>query len=202
MWPGPNGSGSYSIDVTYDILRYREIQGGRPTRQAQLRSPTPPRQTQRWRVVSFYEPFAVNSAPIPYRSLGIALRFTSKSCKRRADERTRTADLLMNCSYWTILCFTLLNNRRYQRERRYVMRCNERLLIGESLVGAAEDQHLKEASRRPFELPSLLRDSSPKVSLQQTTGKVLKSTSRQDEGCGSAVYVVTYFSFTCSPPSV
>src|SRR5215204_5782158 len=52
--------------------------------------------------------------------------------KRRADERTRTAFLLqlrVNCSYWTILCFTLLDNRRYQRERRCVMRCNGRLLI-------------------------------------------------------------------------
>src|SRR5215204_3315153 len=53
--------------------------------------------------------------------------------KRRADERTRTAFLLqlrVNCSYWTILCFTLLDNRRYQRERRCVMRCNERLAVG------------------------------------------------------------------------
>jgi hypothetical protein len=39
------------------------------------------------------ERLAVNSALIPYRGLGIALRFTSKSHKRRADERTRTADL-------------------------------------------------------------------------------------------------------------
>ena len=42
----------------------------------------------------------------------------------------KTADLIslrVNCSYWTILCFTLLDNRRYQRERRSVMRCNERL---------------------------------------------------------------------------
>jgi hypothetical protein len=37
---------------------------------------------------------AVNSTPIPYRGLGIALRFTSKSYTRRADERTRTADLI------------------------------------------------------------------------------------------------------------
>jgi hypothetical protein len=150
------------------------------------------------------ERLAVNSSPIPYRGLDIALRFTSKSYKRRADERFEplTCSLRVNCSYWTILCFTLLDNRRYQRERRSVMRCNERLLIAEPLVGAAEDQHLKEASRRPFELPSLLRDSSPKVLPQQTTGKVLKSTSRQDEACGSAVYVVTCFSFTCSPPSV
>jgi hypothetical protein len=35
--------------------------------------------------------------------------------------------LRVNCSYWTILCFTLLDNRRYQRERRSVMWCNERL---------------------------------------------------------------------------
>ena len=35
----------------------------------------------------------------------------------------------MNCSYWTILCFTLLNNRRYQRERRSVTRCNECLVV-------------------------------------------------------------------------
>jgi hypothetical protein len=52
--------------------------------------------------------------------------------KQRADERTRTAypcSLGVNCSYWTILCFTLLDNRRYQRERRSVMRCNERLAV-------------------------------------------------------------------------
>jgi hypothetical protein len=52
--------------------------------------------------------------------------------KQRADERTRTAypcSLGVNCSYWTILCFTLLDNRRYQRERRSVMRCNERLVV-------------------------------------------------------------------------
>jgi hypothetical protein len=33
----------------------------------------------------------------------------------------------VNCSYWTILCFTLLDNRRYQRERRTVTQCNEGL---------------------------------------------------------------------------
>jgi hypothetical protein len=36
--------------------------------------------------------------------------------KQRADERTRTAypcSLGVNCSYWTILRFTLLDNRRY-----------------------------------------------------------------------------------------
>src|SRR5215212_835079 len=52
--------------------------------------------------------------------------------KKRADERTRTADLIslrVNYSYWTILCFTLLGNRRYQRERRSVMRCNGRLVV-------------------------------------------------------------------------
>src|SRR5215217_77515 len=44
----------------------------------------------------------------------------------------KTADLIslrVNCSYWTILCFTLLDNRRYQRERRSVTRCNERLVV-------------------------------------------------------------------------
>src|SRR5215208_5922486 len=41
------------------------------------------------------ERLVVNSAPIPCRGLGIALRYTSKSCKKRADERTRTADLLI-----------------------------------------------------------------------------------------------------------
>jgi hypothetical protein len=60
-----------------------------------------------------------------------------------------------------VLCFILLDSRHYQRERWCVIRCNEGLLIGEPPVGAAEDQHLKEASRRPFELASLLRDSSP-----------------------------------------
>src|SRR5215207_8268625 len=40
-----------------------------------------------------------------------------------------TCSLRVNCSYWTILCFTLLNNRRYQRERRSVMRCNARLVV-------------------------------------------------------------------------
>src|SRR5215217_5690408 len=52
--------------------------------------------------------------------------------KQRADERTRTAypcSLGVNCSYWTIVCFTLLDNCRYQRERRSVMRCNERLVV-------------------------------------------------------------------------
>src|SRR5215218_4958108 len=40
-----------------------------------------------------------------------------------------TCSLRVNCSYWTILCFTLLDNRRYQRERRSVMRCNGRLVV-------------------------------------------------------------------------
>ena len=50
----------------------------------------------------------------------------------RADERTRTAypcSLRVNCSYWMILCFTLLNDRRNQRERWSVMRRNERLVV-------------------------------------------------------------------------
>jgi hypothetical protein len=161
-------------------------------------------QRERWCVIRWNERLAVNSAPIPYRSLGIALCFTPNLIKGEPTSGLEplTCSLGVNCSSWTILCFILFDNRRYQRERRSVRRCNERLLIGEPLVDAAEDQHLKEASRRPFELPSLLRDSSPKVSPQQTTGKVFKSTSRQDEACGSAVYVVTCFSFTCSPPSV
>ena len=37
--------------------------------------------------------------------------------------------LRVNCSYWTILYFTLLNNRRYQRERRSAMQCYERLTL-------------------------------------------------------------------------
>src|SRR5918994_618074 len=40
-----------------------------------------------------------------------------------------SCSLRVNCSYWTILCFILLDNRRYQRERRSVMRCNERLAV-------------------------------------------------------------------------
>ena len=60
-----------------------------------------------------------------------------------------------------VVRFVLFDSRRYQRERRSVRQCNERPLIGDPPVGAAEDQHLKEASQRPFELPSLLRDSSP-----------------------------------------
>jgi hypothetical protein len=54
----------------------------------------------------------------------------------------------------------------------------------------------------PWFASSTSRSQSGKSSPQQTTGKVSKSTSRQDEACGSAVYVVTCFSFTCSPPSV
>ena len=50
-------------------------------------------QRERRCVMRCNECLAVNSAPIPYRGFGIALRFTSKSYKRRADERTRTADL-------------------------------------------------------------------------------------------------------------
>jgi hypothetical protein len=72
----------------------------------------------------------------------------------RADERTRTAFLIslrVNCSYRTILCFTLLDNRRYQRERRSVMRCNERLTFrdpGPTEQGrdaSALQLHLKDA---------------------------------------------------------
>jgi hypothetical protein len=57
--------------------------------------------------------------------------------KRRADERTRTAypcSLRVNCSYLTILCFILLDNRRYQRERRSVMQCNERLAVNSAPI--------------------------------------------------------------------
>jgi hypothetical protein len=46
------------------------------------------------------------------------------------DEQHYSKGLSMNCYYWTILYFTLLDNGRYQRERQSVMRCNERLLIG------------------------------------------------------------------------
>src|SRR5919112_6419588 len=62
----------------------------------------------------------------------------TQSRKRRADERTRTAapiSLRVKCSYWIILCFILLDNCRYQRERWCVNRCNERPLIGDPLVG-------------------------------------------------------------------
>ena len=45
-------------------------------------------QRERWSVIRCNERLAVNVAPIPYRGLGIALRFTSKSYKRRADKRT------------------------------------------------------------------------------------------------------------------
>jgi hypothetical protein len=68
--------------------------------------------------------------------------------KYRTDERTRTADLIslrVNCSYWTILCFTLLDNRRCQRERRSVTRCNERLLKGHP--------HLADNSKAPVQEP-------------------------------------------------
>jgi hypothetical protein len=51
-------------------------------------------QRERRSVMRCNERLAVRAAPSPYRGLGIALRFTSKSCKRRADERTRTADLI------------------------------------------------------------------------------------------------------------
>jgi hypothetical protein len=52
-------------------------------------------QRERWCVMRCNERLAVNSAPVPYRGLGIALHFTSKSYKRGADERTQTADLLI-----------------------------------------------------------------------------------------------------------
>ena len=42
--------------------------------------------------------------------------------------------LRVNCSYWTILCFTLLDNRRNQRERRCVMRCNEPLAVNSAPI--------------------------------------------------------------------
>jgi hypothetical protein len=35
----------------------------------------------------------------------------------------------VNCFYWMILCFILLDNRRYQHECRSVRRCNERLVV-------------------------------------------------------------------------
>src|SRR5215216_7950549 len=56
-------------------------------------------QRERWCVTWCIERLAVSSAPIPYRGLGIALRFTSKSSKRRADERTRTDDLLITSNH-------------------------------------------------------------------------------------------------------
>src|SRR5215204_389389 len=67
-----------------------------------------------------------------YGKLGLLTQGRGEGQRTEADERTRTADLVslrVNCSYWTILCFTLLDNRRYQHERRSVMRCNERLVV-------------------------------------------------------------------------
>jgi hypothetical protein len=138
------------------------------------------RERQYRRVGRCYERLTVNSAPIPYRSLGIALRFTpnlikgaptsglepltpahyecTRFCGAGFSISGRPAPRILSAC---VLCFILLDSRRYQRERRCVMRCNKLSLIGDPLVGAAEDQHLKEASRRPFELPCLLRDSSP-----------------------------------------
>jgi hypothetical protein len=82
------------------------------------------------------ERLAVRAAPIPYRGLGIALHFTSKSSKRRAYERTRIADLislrvigqaLQECAgacksriskpvsfLCFVLCCTVLRSRWYQ----------------------------------------------------------------------------------------
>src|SRR5215217_1440895 len=80
---------------------------------------------------------------------------------RDATLSSKTWRLALSLLSSYVLCFILLDNRRHQRKRRGVTWCIERLLIGEPPVGAAEDQHLKEASRRPFELASLLRDSSP-----------------------------------------
>src|SRR5829696_401921 len=51
-------------------------------------------QRERRSVMRYIGRLAVRAAPIPYRGLGIALRFTSRSYKRRADKRTRTADLI------------------------------------------------------------------------------------------------------------
>jgi hypothetical protein len=68
---------------------------------------------------------------------------------RRADSnRLPLLQLRVNCSYWTILCFTLLDNRCYQLERRSVRRCNERLLIGHP--------HLADNSKAPVQ--ELVRD--------------------------------------------
>src|SRR5918993_945830 len=60
--------------------------------------------------------------------LFLVFRFLSRL--EGADERTRTAypcSLRVNCSYWTTLYFTLLDNRRYQRERWCVMQYIGRL---------------------------------------------------------------------------
>jgi len=55
---------------------------------------------------------------------------------------SKTWRLALRLLFSYVLCFILLDSRRYQRERRCVMRCNKLSLIGDPLVGAAEDQHL------------------------------------------------------------
>src|SRR5215217_1273607 len=60
---------------------------------------------------------------------GKYLAGTSRKGKPTSGLEPPTYSLRVNCSYRTIICFILLDNRSYQRERRSVMRCNEGLLI-------------------------------------------------------------------------
>src|SRR5829696_912951 len=65
---------------------------------------------------------------------GKYLAGTSRKGKATSGLEPLSCSLRVNCSYWTNLCFTLLDNRRYQRERRSVRRCNERLAVSSAPI--------------------------------------------------------------------
>jgi hypothetical protein len=75
------------------------------------------------------ERLAVSSAPIPCKGLASLYVLPPNLVNEEPTSGLEplTCSLRVNCSYWTILCFTLLDNRRDQCERWSVMQCNERL---------------------------------------------------------------------------
>src|SRR5829696_66370 len=112
---------------------------------AQTRAHRPDGQCQRIRQRHLLYPATTCSTPMPGRRLWDSLLLTKPStfvsgtfhfygiCRKNEEPTSGleplTCSLRVNCSYWTILCFILLDNRRYQRERRSVMQCNERLAV-------------------------------------------------------------------------
>jgi hypothetical protein len=66
-----------------------------------------------------------SSCPVT-RVVSPSRKVTKKPTGATAAATRRPAPRLLS-SY--VLCFILLDNRRYQRERRSVMRCNERLVV-------------------------------------------------------------------------
>jgi hypothetical protein len=96
--------------------------------------------------------------------VGNILRERPAKESRRAD--LRTADLVslrVNCSYWTILCFTLLNNRRNQRERRSVRQCNGRLLIDHPHLADNFEAPVQELVRDLVRQPQLILGTPEQV---------------------------------------